>query len=253
MSELRLFLTAVQYFTRIPVPAWVGHSADQLNAAARWFPAVGIGVGGAAALSYALVAVTGALPLALVLSTATSVWLTGAFHEDGLADTADGLGGGYTRERALEIMKDSRIGTYGMVALALTLATKIAALHALPTLAPAALVAGHALSRLMAVTIIARQSYVREDDSSRAKPLSHAISPTGLAVATLTGLAPLALLGLGALPMLGAAVLARLWLGGLFARRLGGYTGDCLGATQQICEAAGYVGLVLGTTLLSWS
>jgi adenosylcobinamide-GDP ribazoletransferase len=249
LGQWRLFLTAVQYFTRIPVPAWVGHSPGQLNAAARWFPAVGVVVGLVGAIVYAAVAPWSTPWLGLALAFAATAWLTGAFHEDGLADTVDGLGGGYTRERALEIMKDSRIGTYGALALVLCIAVKLSALAAAPSLLPWALVAGHAVSRWLAVTIIATQDYVRDDDSARAKPLAHAIGGPGLAIATLCGLLPLVLVGPAAVVGLAAALVARWRLAALFQRRLGGYTGDCLGAAQQACEAAFYVGLVLGGTL----
>jgi adenosylcobinamide-GDP ribazoletransferase len=249
LGPWRLFLTAVQYFTRIPVPAWVGHSPRQLNEAARWFPAVGILVGLVAAAVYAAVAPWSTPWLALALAFAATAWLTGAFHEDGLADTVDGLGGGYTRERALEIMKDSRIGTYGALALVLCIAVKLSALAAAPAALPWALIAGHAVSRWLAVTIIATHAYVRDDDTARAKPLAHAIGGPGLAIATVCGLLPLVLAGPAALVGLAAAVVARWRLAALFQRRLGGYTGDCLGATQQVCEAAFYVGLVLGVTL----
>ncbi|MFO0335487.1 MAG: adenosylcobinamide-GDP ribazoletransferase [Pseudomonadota bacterium] len=246
MSELRLFLTAVQYFTRVPVPRWVGHSESQLNAAARWFPAVGIGVGLVAAAAWLAGHALISPLVGVAAALAATAWLTGAFHEDGLADTVDGLGGGYTRERALEIMKDSRIGTYGALALVLAVLVKAGALLALPAAHVAtALVAGHARSRWLAVTVIATQDYVREDAGSRAKPLSHAIGGAGLAVATACGLAPLALLGPAALGGLLAAVLARAWLARLFRRRLGGYTGDCLGATQQLTEIAFYLGLAV--------
>jgi adenosylcobinamide-GDP ribazoletransferase len=251
IGEWRLFLTAVQYFTRVPVPAWVGHSPRQLNDAARWFPAVGIGVGLAGGAVYACVAPFTSPWLGLALAFTATAWLTGAFHEDGLADTVDGLGGGYTRARALEIMKDSRIGTYGALALVLCAAVKLAALGSAAAVLPWALVAGHALSRWLAVTIIATQDYVREDETSRAKPLSHAIGAGGLAVATVCGLAPLLLVGAAALGGLAAATLARLYLGALFRRRLGGYTGDCLGATQQVCEAAFYVGTAVAAGVLA--
>src|SRR5690606_24864321 len=134
LAELRLLLMAVQYFTRVPMPLWVGHSAEHLNGTARYFTAVGLFVGGIGAL--VLWATSLVLPgvLPVILSTAATVFLTGAFHEDGLADTFDGLGGGATRERALEIMKDSRIGTFGVAALVLTLMIKIAAVSALPVM-----------------------------------------------------------------------------------------------------------------------
>src|SRR5690349_11819108 len=148
LTELRLALTAVQYFTRLPVPAWVGHSAEQLQGSARYITLVGVLIGAFGALILWLTALLLPSPLPVILSTAVTVFLTGALHEDGLADTFDGLGGGATRERALEIMKDSRVGTFGLVALVLTLLIKIAALDALPvTFAIAVLIAGHAFSR----------------------------------------------------------------------------------------------------------
>jgi len=145
--ELRLFLTAIQYFTRVPVPDWVGHSAAQLNAAARYFPLVGIVVGGVGAL--VLLAASNVLSVwaAVVISTAVTLFLTGAFHEDGLADTFDGIGATADRDRALEIMKDSRLGTFGALALTLVLMLKVAALAEMAAgTAALALISGHALS-----------------------------------------------------------------------------------------------------------
>ena len=128
MDFFRHFLLAVQFFTRIPVTgrlaAWVGFSPQMLQRCAAHFPAIGwlMGAAAAAVLAVALDALRAqpyAPLVAAVLATITTVWLTGGFHEDGLADTCDGLGGGATREKALHIMKDSRIGSYGTLALVL--------------------------------------------------------------------------------------------------------------------------------------
>ncbi len=247
-EQVRLFLTATQYFTRVPVPAWIGHDAGQLDGSARYFPLVGLCVGGVAAA--VLLACDLLFPawMAVVLSCACTMMLTGAFHEDGLADTVDGLGATADRDRALSIMKDSRIGTFGALALFMTVLTKIAALAAFPIpLAALALVAGHALSRWCAIVVMARLRYVRDDDSSRAKPLVRHISTVGLCVATACGVAPVALLGgIGAFGAL-AAGLVLVTLSRWFSRRLGGYTGDTLGATQQLTEVAFYLG-----TLGAW-
>lgn len=243
MTEFRLFLTAIQYFTRVPVPAWVGHSPEQLNAAARWFPAVGLLVGAVAAAVHTVATGASTPLLGVALALTATALVTGAFHEDGLADTADGLGGSADRDRALTIMKDSRLGTYGVLALMLVTLVKAAALLANPSHIAAAFIAGHASSRWLAVTVIARQRYVRESDDARGKPLSHAIAPGGLAFATACGLAPSLLVGAPALAGLAAATAARIWLGAIYRRRLGGYTGDCLGAVQQVSEAAYYVGV----------
>lgn len=244
MRQLRLFFAALAYFTRIPCTRWAGGSAVDLNHAARYFPLVGVVVGGSAALVYWLALHVWPHPVAVLASMAATLWLTGAFHEDGLADAADGLGGGWSREQVLAIMKDSRIGSYGVLALVMALLLKYAALAEMtPLLLMAVLVAGHALSRLMAVLVITRQDYLREE--GKAKPLATRLGRGELLAAALFGLAPLALLPAGALLWtLPAVALAWLWFSRKLRHRLGGYTGDCLGAMQQLTEIAFYLGAV---------
>jgi adenosylcobinamide-GDP ribazoletransferase len=247
--ELRALLSAVQYFTRVPVPAWVGHSAAQLARAARYFPLVGaaVGIAGAATLWLAVQV----LPplLAVVLSCMVTVALTGAFHEDGLADTFDGLGDGMgasaSRERALEIMKDSRLGTFGTLALLLVVLLKIAALAALPThLAMLALIAGHTWSRACAVALAWQLPYARTDASTRAKPVVEHVGVLDLSIAGGCGLAALLCVGTAAAGVAGVTLPVLWLLGRWFERRLGGYTGDTLGAAQQVCEVGCYIVLV---------
>jgi adenosylcobinamide-GDP ribazoletransferase len=256
LRELRLFLTAVQFFTRIPVPAWVGHSAQQLDQAARYFPLVGACVGALSAAVLWLAAQVLPPSLAVALSMVTSILLTGAFHEDGLSDFADGMGGGHSSEQILAIMKDARIGAYGAIALVLVLLLKYQALLELYgayslQLAAAALIAAHSVSRLLAASIMLTQRYIRDDDSARARPAARQMSHTSFAVALLTGgVAIYVLLVAGAQPdTVLAAVLAaslmRIHLGWRLQKRLGGYTGDCLGAVQQLCELAFYLGLLV--------
>lgn len=243
--ELACFLSAIGYFTRLPVPGWVGYSADGLRASARWLPAVGWGVGGIGAL--VAVAASRFWPPAVVvlLAMAATLLATGAFHEDGLADTADGLGGGWDPARILDIMKDSRVGSYGVVALSLALAGKFALLASVATEAlPWALVAGHALSRFAALVPMATMDYARADDSTKAKPVAARLSPGALLFAAVFALLPLAVLPWpNAVAGCALAVLATLWLAAKFRRWLGGYTGDCLGAVQQLAEIAFYLGL----------
>lgn len=243
--ELHRLLLAVQYFTRIPMPRSIGHSQQELNAATRYFPVVGlfVGVSGAAICWIAGFMLPDSV--AVLLSMAGTILLTGAFHEDGLADSFDGLGGGYTREQSLAIMKDSRIGTYGAVALVLVLLAKFECLSAMS--APtqyAAMIAGHAASRGGAVMVMAALPYVRDDDASRAKPLVQRVSRPSLAVAGFIGIVPaLGLTSAGLMGLAVAAVAVGLWTAQI-RRRIGGYTGDCLGATQQLSEIAFYVGVV---------
>src|SRR5690606_8920596 len=126
--QLELFFAALGFFTRIPVPAWVPWSPERLNHAARYFPLVGWVVGGVGAGAFLAFALVLPASLAVILSMAVTIRLTGAFHEDGWADTCDGLGGGWDKAQVLTIMKDSRIGSYGTVGVVLMLLAKAAAL-----------------------------------------------------------------------------------------------------------------------------
>ena len=243
--ELALALTAGGFLTRLPLPAPADRDPRRMAASLRWFPAVGLLIGAVGAAVFLLAGtLLGPVP-ALVVSTAAVAALTGALHEDGLADTLDGLGGA-TRERALAIMRESAIGTYGALGLGLVVAARIAALAGMgPGAAAATLVAGHGLSRLSPVLVVATSRYVRP--SGTAGFAASGVASGDLAVAGATGIVTLVALGavLGPLVALGAAagmVLGHALARALFERRLSGYTGDCLGATQQLSE----VGLILG-------
>ena len=281
MTALRHFLLAIQFFTRIPVTGrladWVGFSPAMLRASAAYFPAVGVVIGGlvvllTAALMHYLPAVYAPLAAA-ALGTAWSVWLTGAFHEDGLADVADGLGGSYDRERALIIMKDSRVGAFGAIAVVLALLSKVALLALLGAVGMVwmcfALMAGHVISRTWPLLVIRWLPHVGDDAGSKSKPLADQISLGSLVLALLWCAGALGLSAwvaasvlLGAdvqtlvleqvLPVLKvlacgslASALAFMYMLRLFARRLQGFTGDCLGTTQQLCEIAFYLGCAL--------
>lgn len=244
---MRLVLVALQFLTRLPVrlsrfePGW-------LNDCVRHFPLVGALVGAVGAAVLVGAAQLWPAWIAAVLALAATVALTGGFHEDGLADTFDALGGVVPRDKALAIMKDSRIGSYGALALGLSLLLRtalLAVLAARPALgAVAALLASHALARAAAVGVMVSLPYGGDAEHAKAKPLALAVAPRNLVIAL--GWCGLLLLGLAAtgvyLPKLGAAVAAaalvawlmRQWL----KRRLGGYTGDGLGATEQLAEIA---------------
>ena len=243
-NELEYFFGAIRFFTRLPVPAWVGHSSEALASSTRYFPAVGIVVGGIAALVFLATSYVWPLTLAVLASMAATLYITGAFHEDGWSDTIDGFGGGWEKERVLAIMKDSRIGSYGAAALIIMLLAKFCALIELkPSLIPLAMIAGHALSRLCATAVMTSLDYVR--DEGKAKPMSAKISHAARVFALLTALLPLLFLPWSqVLTGLVLAAFATLWLARLFKRRIGGYTGDCLGAVQQLSEVAFYCGLL---------
>lgn len=254
--EWILLLVAIQFLTRLPVPPFKNYNPQWLHQSSRHFPAVGLLVGLLCAGVFWLASVLFTPLVAAVLSTAFGIKLTGAFHEDGLADSCDGLGGGLTRERTLTIMKDSRLGTYGVLGLASALLLKISLLAAMPlSVAIVALIIGHTASRLLCISLLALLPYGGEIEHAKAKPMAQQLTP-------LQGLFSSGwLLVAGVLVMvifpnviqqisieqwllaLVLALVATEYMRRLLRRRLDGYTGDGLGATQQLSEVAIYAGL----------
>ena len=258
VHELRLFFVALQFFTRLPVPRWVGFEPAWLQACARYFPLVGLLVGGVAAVVYVAAARVASPAVAAVLSTLATVVLTGAFHEDGLADTCDALGGHVGRDRALEIMKDSRIGSYGTVGLLLVAGLKLSVLAALPVLlAVPALLFAHTVSRAMAVVVIGTLPYAGDPAAAKAKPLAQRVRRrevwVALATVALVGAAIVAWRAPWWAPVGVALAFALVGLQGgarCWRRRLGGFTGDTLGATQQVTEAMALLAWLVWMRLL---
>ena len=241
--EWQVFLLAVGFLTRIPIPADPDFSDEKLNGASRYFPLVGLLVAGVAALVFvAAVAIFNNIVLAVLLSMVTSILLTGAFHEDGFADSCDGFGGGWRAEDVLRIMKDSRIGTYGTVALVLVLGLKAATLSAMPStgVVVSALLWAHIMSRWLATSYLLDLHYVRGEGKSKplatTMPLSHWLW-SGLPILPL-----LIFTGLPALfPLIVVLLIFRFAFAAYLRRRIGGYTGDALGAAQQVTEIIIYL------------
>ncbi|WP_296657924.1 adenosylcobinamide-GDP ribazoletransferase [Paraburkholderia sp.] len=247
LAELRYFFTALGYFTRVPVPRWVGFEPAWLNAAARYFPLVGAVVGALAALVYLAALRVFPPGVAVLLSMTATLVATGAFHEDGLADCCDAFGGGYTREDVLRIMHDSRIGAFGAIGVVVALALKWQVLAALPPMRAAMLmIAGHAASRACAISYLVSLDYVRAE--GKAKPVAQRMSVAALLFACVFGLPWLFWpgwheshnwhAGIATLVVLAGL---RFALGRYFVKRIGGYTGDCLGFAQQVFELAIYL------------
>ena len=278
MSQfLRHYLLALQFFTRIPVngrlAAWVGYSSAMLRASAGHFPGVGWLVGalvaGVTALLMAHLPDAGFSPLvAAVWGTMFGVLITGAFHEDGLADVADGLGGTQDRERALLIMKDSRVGAFGAIAVGLVLLAKVSLLALLGSVGSpllcSALFLAHVVSRTWPLLLIRLMPHVGDEAGSKSKPMADQISGRSLLAALTWCALALALMAyaqqtthfivddedsMALLRALFSALMASGLAFGLMWRwfwtRLQGFTGDCLGTTQQLCELAFYLGLAV--------
>jgi adenosylcobinamide-GDP ribazoletransferase len=244
-----LFLVAIQFLTRLPVPHLDGFQPSRLSQSARFFPLVGALVGSIGAGVWWLSSMCFPPAVAVGLMMSASLLLTGALHEDGFADVCDGFGGGRTRDAVLSIMKDSRVGAYGAIGIAMMLGLKWSILASHPRAAfPAIVIGSHMVSRWWAIGLIWRLQYVRTDADGKSKALAGNL---GAADWLLSGaLGALALLPVvllvdpAAEPRLALALLAALALsaastllaGAYFRTRIGGYTGDCLGAAQQLAE-----------------
>lgn len=242
--EWRLFWCAVGFLTRLPTPTSRDFEPEWIGRSARWFSLVGqlVGVLAAAVFLAAGGFWSGAAPA--LLAVGAGVWVTGAFHEDGLADTADGLGGGTTPATRLAIMKDSRIGTYGVVALILVVGLRIAALAIVPGWRGAvALVAAHGLGRAAAVAAMATQPYVGAAATAKAGASPQEPGRANVLFAGLVALWPFTLMPLHSALLSIALAAAAAVLVALFAQRLiGGRTGDTLGAVEQAAETAALLG-----------
>ena len=263
MSFLRQYLIAVQFFTRMPVTGalaqWAGFSPDPLRASAAHFPGVGWLAGLLACTVFAVLGV--ALPespyaplVAAVGCTIATVWLTGGSHEKGLASVADGLGGSADRLDAIEIMKDFRLGTYGGLALVLALLAKVSLLAVLAAQSPAtvliALLGAHVLSRFWPLVLMRTLPSIGDDNAAPGKPLADRIDSRALGIAGAWCVLPMVVVLLAqgmAFAIMGIAFsgLALSGMRRLFLRRLRGFTGDCLGAAQQVCEIAFYLGVAV--------
>lgn len=245
-KEIHIFFTALMFFTRIPCPKWVNHDPEYLRLSSKYFPLVGSIVGGLGGLMFYVASFIFSVEISLVLSIATTIYCTGAFHEDGFADVCDGFGGGWTKEKILMIMKDSRLGTYGTVGLVLLISTKFLALREIETYyIPIVLISGHSLSRFIATTLIFTHPYVRDTEDSKAKPAAKSMSASMLMIGAFFGITPLLLfknpwIFLTIIPM----YLSKMYLGFKFKKWIGGQTGDCAGAVQQLSEVVFYLTLI---------
>jgi len=307
------------FLTRIRVPPAVDHSPVYLREAPRYFPVVGWIVGAVSALFYLLGSRFISVDAGVMAAMVAGILVTGAFHEDGFADVCDGFGGGWTKEKILAIMKDSRIGAYGAIGLILMLGSKFILIRELPAFTPSlqsaasagsgfwtgapwnvfydhrygilAIICAHSLGRLMPVLVMQPGTYARggahaaagagatsnagvhaaAESGAQAAAAGHAgesaradaadpaaVDPGksgaitaqrrsmgGLVAAVVFALAPFAFLSWHYLLVIAPALYATFEMNRYFKRWIGGYTGDCLGAIEQVAEITIYLGFVL--------
>lgn len=245
-NEWQAFWLAVGFLTRIPMLARIDYSQKLMNQCSMYFPLVGLLLGALYAGLFALFSFAWGPLVSVLLVLCFHLFITGAFHEDGLADSVDALGGGYTVEKRLEIMKDSRIGTYGTVALVMALSLKAALLMSAQSIWLALLVAP-ATSRLTPLLLMVFLPYVTDPNKSKSKPVAEGFSRNRLWVSCgFTALVAVVfsfwLPGMWLVAATAVIVVALLW-GWYLQRQLGGYTGDALGASVVFCELVFLLGV----------
>jgi len=259
-THLRACAAAFTFLTRIPAHRLVSHDTSDLSRASLYFPLVGCIVGLAGGIAYAAGTYLWPTALSVVLSVAVTVWMTGAFHEDALADALDGFGGGWGQAHILAIMKDSRIGSSALIGVILVLAAKLEALTIIATAGATtdiltaaaavtkALIAAHVLGRWSSLPLIWRQPYVRPDTPgerpSAGRPFVAGVTRGNVVLTSVASLMiVVAVLRGQALPVLIVAVLGTAIADRYFAKHLGGITGDALGAANQLIELSVYLAL----------
>ena len=236
-EPVRLAVVAGRFLTRLPLPEPTFRDGD-LRRATGAFPLVGVAVAALGIAAYAVVEPLWGVVVAVVVATAVEVGATGAFHEDGLADVADGLWGGWTVADRLRIMRDSRLGTYGTVALVGVLALRVALLVGLdPAWFWRATLVGHVTGRASILVMV--RLLPPADEGGSGAQVSDPTGPVGSVVAlTTTAAVAVVALGAAAWVVVAAAVVPIVLTTVLYRRRLGGVTGDALGATNQLVHLA---------------
>ncbi len=245
-KQLYTLISAITFFTRIPIPLKGIEFQVYSDRIALYLPLIGWIVGGFGAIVYLICHLILPLSLSLLISMVATIWITGAFHEDGLADVCDGFGGGHTKDKILLIMKDSRLGTYGTIGLIAILSLKyMSLLEVGESLIVITLISAHSLSRWVSISLMLTHEYVASEQSKAGSVAVKMPVPQFL-IAGVFGIAPLLLyqnylVFLVLIPM----VFVRVYFARLFTHRIGGYTGDCLGAVQQVSELVFYLFVVV--------
>lgn len=241
----------------MPCPKNIDHNPEYLNKATRYFPIVGWIVGFISFLVFWVSSLLFSDGVAVLLGLIAGILATGAFHEDGFADVCDGFGGGWTKEKILIIMKDSAIGAYGAIGVVFLFLLKFHAITEMVVKGTAQsntliltlllFVSAHSISRLAAISIVFTHEYSREDATSKSKPIAQQFGWREVVGSVFFGVLPLVVLSYFQWQLLLVLVpvfITRFFLARYFQKWIDGYTGDCLGATQQVCEVVFYLSVI---------
>ncbi len=247
-KEINLLRLAFQFYSRIPMGK-TEYSEENLTKAFRYFPLVGAVVGAAGGLIVYLASFLFPISVGVIFGMIVMVITTGGLHEDGLADFFDGFGGGQTKERILAIMKDSMIGTYGVISLVLLFLLKFTLYTSIDTFEiVSVIVAAHTSSRFMSIVMINTSTYARKENS-KSMHTSHKNDWQTILIAFMIAVLPFFFLPWQIdMVAITAYILIYLGIKKFIERKIGGFTGDVLGALQQFCEVVfyiAYVGLIL--------
>lgn len=240
-QQLTLFFYALSYFTRVPIPASIGFDNKQFHKANAYLPLIGVVIAFVMILAFYLCQLLFSIPVSIILMLSVSLLLTGALHEDGFADCCDGFGGGYDAVQRLKIMKDSQIGSYAGIGLVVIFLLKFNLLMELAEISTEALAisltVAHVFSRYGALCIMQSLLYVRVEKEGKVQGLAKKLSYAYFTFASLITFAVLLLLSFedAVFTMMSTAMAVYL-LRHLFNKTLAGYSGDCLGFTQQCLE-----------------
>lgn len=244
MKEL---LAAVTFFTRLPLWRVCQLPAEAFKNVVPYWSYVGWLTGGIMALTYIAASALFPMSIALILAILSRLLLTGALHEDGLADFCDGFGGGRDdRNRILAIMKDSHIGTYGVIGLIIYYMTCYMCLLEMPSwLVPAILIGGDAWSKFCSAQIINFLPYARKESEAKNKTVYDRMTVRLFCLSFIGGALPLLFLPVEMLPVIVLPAITSALMILTMRRRIGGYTGDCCGATFLISELSFYAGTLI--------
>lgn len=246
-NEWNIFLCALLFFTRLPVRLKGDFSADLQSRSAFYLPVVGWVVAAVSGLIFLLANALLPQSVSIVLSIISGVVLTGAFHEDGFSDSCDGLGGGWSKAKVLDIMKDSRVGAFGLIGTILLLFLKLESLKSFKAEDIfIVLFVAHSYSRFVAYSFMYTHQYARLDESSKSRGVVSLPAKSRLLVAFLLAVLPLFVYGdWKSIFVLLLLFIGKQLFGHYLNRKIGGYTGDVLGAVQQVSECILYLGLLV--------